>query len=255
MKNIKCLITAGCSFSQVPNQDITWPVHLNEWLKPEKVYYLGQGAAGNGVISRKVVYTLHEALKTYKPEEILVGIMWSEFDRREIYSNNKLDCTVIDYAGTDNYANPLKIIEDKKYYIINSHWQDGLTVSFMHNAYTPEDSMMITIEHILRIQWLLKLHKIKYFMTEFDYRCMDEYPYNNKTRIQTDTDLSFLYNQIDKEFWLPINNMYEYAKEHSGFDFARPPDPHPSTEQHRAMVQNILIPFLLDKKMVYDIVQ
>lgn len=253
MKNIKCLITAGCSFSQVPNTDVTWPVHLNEWLKPEKVYHLGQGAAGNGIISRKVVYTVTEALKTYKPDEILVGIMWSEFDRREIYSNNKLPCYELTHSGIEQYSNPVKVIDEKKYYLINKHWKDKLTTDFMCNAYTVEDSLMITLEHILRVQWLLQLHGIKYFMVEFDYRCLDEYPFQ-KERLKKDTDLAFLYNQIDKDFWLPINNMYEYAKEHSGFDFARPPDPHPSTEQHKAMVENILVPFLLDKKMVYDIV-
>ena len=106
MKNVKCLITAGCSYSQVPNRDVTWPVHLNEYLKPEKVYYLGQGAAGNGIISRKVIHALTEALKTYRPEEILVGIMWSGFNRRDIYSRKSLDTTIIDY-GTDVYKNQL----------------------------------------------------------------------------------------------------------------------------------------------------
>jgi hypothetical protein len=251
MKNIKCLITAGCSYSQVPNRDTTWRVHLNEWLNPEKVYYLGQGAAGNGIISRKVVHALTEALETYKPEEILVGVMWSGHNRREIYSKNRLDTTIIEY-GTEVYQNPVKIVDKHNYHIVNVHWNDNLTTNFVKHAYIREDSLMITLEHVLRIQWLLKLNNVKYFMTEYDYDTFDSAPFK-KELLNSDKDLTFLYNQIDRSQWLPINNMYEYAKEKSGFKHARPPDPHPSTEQHKAMVEKVLIPFLLENKLVYDI--
>jgi hypothetical protein len=61
-----------------------------------------------------------------------------------------------------------------------------------------------------------------------------------------------LYNQIDKSNWLPINNLYEWAKYESGFDFARPPDPHPSTDQHKAFVEKIIVPYLLDKRIISD---
>ena len=252
-KNIKCLITAGCSYSQVPNRDTAWPFHLNERLKPEKVYYLGQCAAGNGIISRKVIHALNEALETYKPEEILVGILWSGYDRREVYSTKNLDSTIFHY-GEEVYCNPLKVVDRSDYYIINTHWTDNLTVNFLKHAYIPEDSLMITLEHILRIQWYLKLQNIKYFMSEYDYDCLDTAPVPyGKGLIKNNKDLLLLYRQIDKKNWLPINNLYEWAKEESGFDFARPPDPHPSTEQHKAFTDRVIIPFLLDKKMVHDI--
>lgn len=252
MKNVKCLITAGCSYSQVPNRDVTWPVHLNEYLKPEKVYYLGQGAAGNGIISRKVIHALTEALKTYRPEEILVGIMWSGFNRRDIYSRKSLDTTIIDY-GTDVYRNPLKVIDDYDYYLINQNWDDNLTTFFSKYAYIEEDALMITLEHVLRTQWFLKLHNINYFMTEYDYDCFDIGPVKSEL-ISSSKDLTFLSDQIDKSKWLPIRNMYDYACHVSKFDFARPKDPHPSTEQHKEMVETVLIPFLLENRMVYDIV-
>jgi len=252
MKNIKCLITAGCSFSQVPNRDVTWPVHLNEYLKPEKVYYLGQGAAGNGIISRKVIHTVNEALKTYKPEEILVGIMWSGFDRRDVHSKLPLDCTIIDY-GTTEYANPVRIVDKPDFYIINKHWKDELTVNFMKHAYVLEDSLLIAIEHILRTQWFLKLNNIKYFMTEYDFDCFDQGPFKGDL-VKITKDLEFTYNQIDRSHWLPIENMYQYASEVSKYDFARHKDPHPSTEQNKEMVETVLIPFLLENRMVYDII-
>jgi hypothetical protein len=256
--NIKCLITAGCSYSQVPNRDVAWPFHLNKHLKPKEIHYLGQGAAGNGIISRKTLYTVTKALEKYKPEEILVGVIWSGFDRRDIYSRESLDCTRIEYGfNADNYANPVKIIDPKNrnHYIINKHWDDYLTVNFMKYAYTDEDSIMITLEHMLRVQTFLKLHNIKYFMAEYDYDCLGNYNLSlQKDLINDDKELSFLYNQIDKSYWLPINNLYEWAKYESGFDFARPPDPHPSTEQHKAFVDKIVIPYLLDKRIISDII-
>lgn len=252
MKNVKCLITAGCSFSQVPNRDVTWPVHLNEYVKPEKVYYLGQGAAGNGIISRKVIHAVTEALKTYHPSQILVGVMWSGFNRRDIYSRNTLDTTIIEY-GTEVYRNPLKVVDKHEYYLINQNWDDNLTTFFSKYAYIQEDALMITLEHMLRTQWFLKLNNINYFMTEYDFDSLDVGPINSEL-VKSTKDLEFLYNQLDKSKWLPIKNMYHYASEISKFDFARPKDPHPSTEQHKEMVETVLIPFLLDNRMVYDIV-
>ena len=90
-------------------------------------------------------------------------------------------------------------------------------------------------------------------MTQYDYDCLwDQGLFKNQS-VRMTKDLSFTYDQIDMSHWLPIENMYQYAKEESGFDFARPGDPHPSTEQHKAMVERVLIPFLLENKMVYDI--
>lgn len=248
--SIKCLITAGCSFSQVPNYNLAWPVHLNEALNPEKVYYLGQGAAGNGIISRKIVYTLAECLKTYSNDEILLGVMWSGCDRRELFSYNKEPTTVINVGFTDNeYRNPCAVVENNFYNIINQEWDDELTENF-RTVYRDEDSLMITLEHILRIQWLCKLHNIKYFMTEYDYNVFAPYHLGITDKlalVNTSEDLQFLYNQIDFSKWLPIENMYAYARFESNFDFPNKSDPHPGTEQHKEMVEKVLLPFLKNK--------
>lgn len=252
MADIKCLITAGCSYSQVPNADVTWPVHLNEKVNPEAVLYLGQGAAGNGIISRKVIYHTTEMLKKYKPEEILVGIMWSGFDRGEVYSTKSLDANYIDY-GEDHvaYCNPVPVVNKHEYYLTNVHWNDSLTKKYKESM-VMEDRIMITLEHVLRVQWFLQMHNIKYFMTEYDYDCFDVYPYRSDL-IKKSADLKFLWEQVDWEKWLPIENCFSFAKFESGFDFARSNDSHPSTEQHKAMVERVIIPFLLDKKIVSDI--
>ena len=251
MKNVKCLITAGCSYTQVPNTDVTWPVPLNECLKPETVLFLGQGAAGNGIISSKAIYNTVEQLKKYQPHEILVGIMWSGFDRGTVYSTKELNCTRIDHGDAHLvYANPVKVIDGKNYYITNMHWNDPLSTQAKEN-FDKESSLLSTLEHILRTQWFLQSHNVPYFMTEYDYDVFDKYPFDRKT-IKNNPDLKFLWDQIDWSKWLPIENCFSWAKYDSGFNFARPDDGHPSTEQHKALVERIIIPFLLDKKMVYD---
>lgn len=253
-KNIKCLITAGCSYSQVPNTDVTWPVHLNEYLAPEGIFYLGQGAAGNGIISRKVIYNVAKQLKFYQPSEMLVGIMWSGYDRGTIFSTKELpNSKKIDFGkDVDYYSNPVRIIKDRNYYILNRHWHDELSTNEYKN-FNKEQRVMETLEHILRVQWFLKMHKVPYFMVQYDYDVFNDYPYDT-TFVKSNPDTKFLWYQIDWEQWLPVENCYQWAKEESGFDFARPPDPHPSTEQHKAFTERVIVPFLLDKKMVYDIV-
>lgn len=244
---IKCLITAGCSFSQVPNADITWPFHLNERLNPEEVVYLGQGSAGNGIISRRVIYNTIKALEKYQPDEILVGIMWSGYSRREIFSLSELDCYKV-LGPYEQNKNPVSVVSNDSYYIMNAYWKDSLTTNFMKYAFQYEDSMMISLEHILRTQWFLKNNNIRYFMSSYYYDSFNEHANDQvDNTLQNNQDLKFLREQIDTSYWLPITNMYDWAKNISTFDFARPPDPHPSTEQHKEMVEKVLLPFLKTK--------
>ena len=71
------LITSGCSFSEVIYEQ-TWPLHLERQLRPKNVIHTGLGSQGNGMISRKAIHAVHNALKTHKPDDkMLVGIMWS----------------------------------------------------------------------------------------------------------------------------------------------------------------------------------
>jgi len=247
---VKCLITGGCSFSQPNNRDINWVHHLDNYIKPESVSHTGLGAAGNGMISRRVIREVTKHLETYKPNEMLVGIMWSSFKRRDYYSIKPLECNELGF-GHDSYSNPAKgYTQESKWYIINEHWNDPLTTNFFKNSYNFEDSLINTLEHILRVQWFLKSNNIPYFMTEFDYAAFDEFPFNKEWK--DNKEIKFLWNQIDKSCWLPIENCYQWCRFISGKDFARPPDPHPSTEQHIELTNRVIIPYLIEKNMLYD---
>ena len=240
MENIKLLITAGCSFTQYPNKDTSWSYHLSSHLGCETLY-LGQGAAGNGIISRHVIFQTLEALKKYKPNEILVGIMWSGANRYDFYNTNNVPHHHIE-IGSENYRNPVKINKDHNFYILSTHWDDDSTKNYFANFYDEVGSYLYTIENILRVQWFLKLHSIPYFMTKFSKNVL---PDDGKNQlIKNHSDIKYLYDQIDFTNFLNVNNCEDWARFESGLDFARPPDPHPSTEQHKAFTERVIIPHL-----------
>src|SRR5210317_207044 len=81
-KNIKALITSGCSLSETisyykEKKLATWPIYLNKYIKPEKFLSLGLGSIGNELIAKKAIHGCEQLLKNYKPEEILCAISWS----------------------------------------------------------------------------------------------------------------------------------------------------------------------------------
>ena len=73
MNRPKLLITGGCSFSQVPNTDVTWAKHLEQHLDPDHHRDTGKGATGNEIISHRVIYKVNKALEQgFNTEDIMV---------------------------------------------------------------------------------------------------------------------------------------------------------------------------------------
>lgn len=303
MKSPTHLITAGCSYSQPGNADVTWPLHLQDKLKSVKyVAHQGHGAAGNSIISRKVISTVLSALEQgVSPDQMLVGIMWSASDRQSHYSENHQhnfmkttvrgrlqdynlfldeinsytgDETVfVDIAYINNRGwatNPLSIRNNaSSHYILNPHWEDDITIKYFESFVNPEKAIIETCEHILRTQWFLKDKGIRYFMTEYDhdvFTYMGPHPksehYSKQTECIIDPDkytqekhfaylnnpeINYLYNEIDKNYWLPIKHLQDWVTNTSVYNHRDPTDPHPSTEQHKDFTEQIIVPFLLEK--------
>lgn len=247
MVNPKVLITAGCSFS-VPNRRslenyFSWPVHLQEKLNFQECINTAQSAAGNAIISRKVIYNLTQVLKKYKSEEILVGIMWSGRNRLDTYSTNK-DFPHNHIENDEFYCNPIKIVNENNFYISSSYWKDEFSKNCIKYYGDDIGQSLYTIEHILRTQWFLKQYNVPYFMTEYNVNCL---PRQNE--IKTHSDIEYLLKLIDKTQWLPINHMFEYSMS-TGIPFVDPMDSHPNTKHHQVFVAEIIIPFLKQKKYI-----
>ena len=97
-----------------------------------------------------------------KPNEILVGIMWSAANRHDFYHSGTVPHHHVD-IGTEKHRNPVKINKEHNFYIINNHWDDESSHQYFRHFHNAIGSYLYTIEHILRVQWFLKLHNIPYF--------------------------------------------------------------------------------------------
>ncbi len=230
----KILISSGCSFTDT-SWDRTWPIYLAEHFPNAERKELGLGSSGNGLISRKTIYAVSEALKTYQPDEILVGVMWSNRDRHEFYTRNQLN-----YENTDNWIqNPTNFIPEtnKSWNLIHWGWKNELSKLYFTTFHDNIGSLIYTYEHILRTQWFLKMNNVPYFMSSIT----QELFHNGLTEL---ADVKHLYDLIDQSQFLPVRGAHEWARDHSGLEF-RDWDPwHPSPEQQKLFVEKIVVPFL-----------
>ena len=231
------LVTGGCSFSDYRAR--AWPVQLTEILICDPIY-TGMSSQGNGLISRKIIYTLSELLKTTDPSELLVGIMWSGPDRHDFYTTEDPGFD----TNIDNWLeNPTSVIPDcpNNWVILNHNWKNRFAKDYYSTFYDNIGASVYTYEHILRVQWFLKLHNIKYFMTT----------YTGEVFANSDhVDTKHLHDQIDADHFLPVTGEYEWCRDYSGIAYPDPYDKHPSEEQHKRFTEQVIIPFLQSKRYI-----
>lgn len=236
----KILITSGCSFTDTA-WDQTWPVHLANHFPNVLKKELGLGSSGNGLISRKVIYEVSQALKNYKPDEILVGIMWSNRDRSEFYSRDELAP-----ENSDGWRqNPTHFIPgtSKSWNLLHWGWKNSLSKLYYTTFHDNIGSLIYTYEHILRTQWFLHLNRVPFFMSN-----ITEDLFNNG--ITQEADVTHLHDLIDKSNFLPVKGEHEWARDFSNLSFADDDPFHPTSEQHKLFVDKIIIPFLKEKKYI-----
>ena len=68
--------------------------------------------------------------------------------------------------------------------------------------------------------------------------------------VKTHPELSYLYNQIDMNKFLPINGEYDWCLENMPNDFPVPNDNHPGLLQHTAFTEQVIIPFLKENQYI-----
>lgn len=236
-RRLMTLITSGCSFSETITTAQTWPTVLEKYLAPKNVNHLGLGSQGNGMISRKAIHAIHNALKTTSSKNLLVGIMWSSPSRHEQYVSGKVKFG----RNIDNWMiNPTSVVDNDQggWVIYNSSWDIPQAKNYYRNMYDPIFSQIQTLEHVIRVQNYLKLHNIKYFMSTYT---------NEVFAIKNNPNLDYLYEQINFDYFLPVEGCYEWARDVSRLPFNNPGDLHPTKHQHRLFTQQVILPFLKDK--------
>lgn len=225
MHQYKCLVVSGCSF--VPRMG--WSYWLAEKLRIEHLNY-AVISSGNGRISRSLIYGIEQALKKYKPEEILVAAMWSSASRYEVFKET-VDQSMI-YNHSDG-VNPTNFVEgaDKNWILIHSGWNDTFSRNYYGYFYDDTGNYISTMEHILRVQWYLKLQGIDYLMSTFSTGVLP-----NGKDIEN-PNVNYLYNMIDHSKFLPVNSCLEWC-EQSGIDYSPEDSKKPFTMRHPSDAQH-----------------
>lgn len=242
------LITSGCSFSECKSLVDTWPRHVERILAPQQVFHQGLGGQGNGMISRQIIWCVSQLLD--QADDLLVGIMWSGPDRHEVLLPKHLQPMDIDYGmpvpgSPKKVYNPYNWLESKDadWLLLQHSSNISITKQYYSSIHNNLHARLLTAEHVLRVQWFLKLHKIKYFMTAFNENVFDPWTYSSP-------NVKYLYDQIDFDQFLPVSGEYEWCRDHSNLEFPVPGDKHPSSEQHHLFAQQVIVPFLQQKGFV-----
>lgn len=239
---MKTLVTGGCSFSELSGAHYgTWPTHLSQLLPDYQHIATGVGSQGNGLISRRIIYTVTEVLKTTAPEDILVGIMWSGPDRYDFFKEN-----VKFNSNIDTWVeNPTGFVKDadKNWIIVNHSWRNEFAKKYYSTFHSTVGSVIYTYEHILRVQWFLKLHGIRCFMTAYTSEVLHNWYIEHH-------EVKYLRDQIDLDQFLPVRGEEDWCRDDSGIPFDNPGDFHPNKKQHKAFTDLVIVPFLQNKNYI-----
>jgi len=260
----KILITSGCSFSEClvdPKHLMTWPKHLYESLKPNgfrEHVSKAMGSQGNGLISRGIIYQTIKALETYRPEDILVGVMWSGSNRFDYRCENP-DLLSFGRNNTDGWIeNPTSFVDgaDKNWVIMNQSWEYKESKIYYKYFHSFIGDAIYSLEHILRTQLFLKSKGVKYFFTNFTDNNIVDYTSNTYTNHKE--EVNYLYNEIDFDCYLPVTSEHRWVYDNSAtkeefhkkhyYNDHWTAWVHPDTAQHKEFVDNVIYPWLLEKQ-------
>jgi len=240
---MKYLVTSGCSFSKPGDYTkgtsatpCTWPEWLTHYYKPESFLHLGISSNGQELISRNVIHAVSNLLKEYDAKDFLVGVMWSTEDRKQFYLPNKNN---LDYMLSPNPSPSGRHQwpsndEYGTWHLQNVGFTNKFSQTYYRYFYDTTQSIVNSYEHVLRTQWYLEKHKIKYFMST-----INDYTFEGDW--ENTAQIDYLKELVDWSKFLPaqlpwvIKNTKQFTKE----EFF-----HPNSEQNKIYVDKIIIPFL-----------
>ena len=160
------IVTSGCSFT---NCGMSWPYHI----KDHEVHNMGTVGAGNSYISRAIIYECDRLLKSgITSDNIYPMVMWSGIDRFEFLSTSE-NPLHDDYTSGDKnrwwLSNYVENVDDSiwlKSSIPDQRWENVATNELMKTywkyLYDRQQSFLLTLESILKVQNYFKLNGFNY---------------------------------------------------------------------------------------------
>jgi hypothetical protein len=256
---IKHLVTSGCSFSD--NYGKRWPHYLSKKLGCS-LYNWGQGSCGNSWISKTAIHQIQKLLdNNINPTDILVSVMWSGIDRKELFISAKETYNYEDLInkGVDVSVNPVSFIDNlpndsNNHASLSGYLIGSMNCSFVNtkiskfkqdliSKYFNDEALAIeSYENFLRLQWYCSSKGIK--LINQTYMDIIHYPNREKNTLTRDyyKNIKPLYDMIDFSkwvFWDDTGGLYEYTRDNNlGF---YTDNTHPLSESHNYYVDNFLI--------------
>jgi hypothetical protein len=238
-------ITGGCSasFTHPTYRHRSWPVQVVQQLGCEHLD-TALPSQGNGMISRRIMHAVEQALKSRSATDILVGIFWSGSDRHEFYHEQ----SVKEFVDQIHWGNPTSLRPYDQWDKTNNHWVlinphhvNTYSETYYRVFHDSIDSQIKTCEHILRTQWYLEKHNVRYFMSTYTQETFSRLNH---------PEVTWLYDQINHDVFLPVKGIYEWSVDSSGLEFENDDLWHPSTAQNQLFTEKVIWPFLKEKHYV-----
>jgi len=244
----KVLVASGCSFTFEP---WNWPTFVAKEFDYDLIN-VGMASQGNGLISKKVIYQVNKLLETRSPEDIMVGVMWSGIDRDEFHVHNYPYVKGKGSPGnTDGWVeNPTNILdgeEDRNWLITNITWKIPMALLWYRHFHTDIGALIKTLENVLRTQWYLEKHGIKYFMSTFLNIFDNEWVRN----LIVHPEVNYLYDMVNKDTFLDVPGCYEWVKANCDHEYAFPESGaddrmgiHPTEYGHQKFTEHVIVPHI-----------
>ena len=231
------LVSSGCSFAYY--QSKTWPYWLEQYFFQGS--HSGMGSQGNGMISRKLLYSINNLLTSQHadPSDLFVAISWSGPFRGEMYRSTRFEFPQ-NYDHWEKNPDTFPHDDPGSWIIVNPHWSIEYSTKYYKHFFDEIQSLIITLEHILRVQNYLNLHNIKYLMV----------PYTTEVFpliVKTHSSLKWLYDQINFNNFIPINGMLEWAKENYPELYTDPTDSHLTEKHNKIFVDEVMVPWINER--------
>lgn len=234
---IKRIITCGCSFADAPTNRNSWPAvlenmrsHIPELCENDVSFlHRGLGSQGNELIQKKTSLALIESLEEYKPEEILVLVMWSGTERKTFYVDNKdfvQECSEnwkknsmswgLQFSDLKNTYNGLEILPGfKNFYNKNGGWYicnyTNPDSQFVKDFYNLNSTVVgpatTSLENMIMLQNLCKLKNVRLIQSFYRSYVFEDIELN-----KDHLNLNYLYKQWDFDTIVSTTGMLEYLR-------------------------------------------
>lgn len=255
---IKVVYAEGCSMTSgaehadwymtkegLEYSETTWAGQIKQKCFPNAVYLpTARSASSNSHIRRRSIFYLSQLLESYKGEEIIFLVQYTDISRKEVrvekIKNTKnyqnyidkdeslyIGSLPIDLPGVEEFSNPIVAQKDR------NEWLHSNNILKYFNEYNlnisnRESSMYSTLTEIETIRNFCKIHNITMYETLAFGELVDLYG-PTKTEDKFLIELSKRVDVKNTLFYVNKQGIYDWAK---NLNLASGPGKHPLEDAH-----------------------